>query len=258
MTSQTIEEIVPGYRHRAISQCSSTNTLCMEAATSGEPGNLWLTAETQTAGKGSRGRSWISEPGNLFASLLLEHHGEPEFLPQLTFVAALAVHELLEELLPHAEIKNKWPNDVLIAGRKVSGILLEAVTSGGQTFAVIGFGINCQHHPADTLFPATDLRSNGADVGPEYVFPLLATSVHKWLKIWDQGSNFDTVREAWLGEAWNVGSEVAVGLRDGSRISGIFAGLTSEGHIRICGDEENILAVGDIFAVGAQTSGADS
>src|SRR5262245_41519870 len=140
---------------------ASTNTEALALARHGERGPLWVTAGRQSAGRGRRGRTWISEPGNLFATLLLTETAPPEHWPELSLVAALASHDAVAEVAPavRPKLAIKWPNDVLIDGAKFAGILTEG--EGSEAVAV-GIGINCTSHPRDTDYPATDLTAAGA------------------------------------------------------------------------------------------------
>src|SRR3974390_3115925 len=153
----------------------STNEEALRRARAGEAGPLWITARTQTAGRGRRGRAWVSEPGNLFATLLLTDPAPPESTPQLSFVAALAVPDALVALAPAlaARLALKWPNDVLCDGAKVAGILIEAEGTRPLVVAV-GIGVNCRHHPAGTDHPATDLPAAGVALTPEALFEQLS------------------------------------------------------------------------------------
>src|SRR5271165_6875798 len=141
---------------------SSTNAEALNLARQGERGPLWIVAERQTAGRGRRGRAWISEDGNVFASLLLTISALPECRPQLSLVAALAVHDAVVEIAASVKprITIKWPNDLLLDRAKLAGILVEG-EGGGDGAAAIGIGINCTSHPADTDYPATDLAAAG-------------------------------------------------------------------------------------------------
>src|SRR2546423_7378341 len=128
----------------------STNAEALNLARRGEPGPLWVTARRQTAGRGRRGRTWISPPGNLYATLLLTAPAPPERWPQLSFVAALAIHDaviaIAAGLAPRLAIK--WPNDLLLDGAKFAGILIEGQGGGDASNAVaVGIGVNCATHP---------------------------------------------------------------------------------------------------------------
>src|SRR6266849_4732305 len=156
-----------GVRLVAHEVLGSTNAEALNLARQGEHGPLWIVAERQTAGRGRRGRAWISEPGNLFASLLLTAPASPEHWPQLSLVAALAVHDAVAEVAAGLKplIAVKWPNDLLLASAKFAGILIEGEGAEDGVVA-IGIGVNCVSHPPITDYPATDLAAAGAMVSP--------------------------------------------------------------------------------------------
>src|SRR4051812_38297267 len=106
---------------------TSTNAEALALAQRGERGPLWITAGRQSAGRGRRGRTWVSEAGNLFASLLLTNPSDAEHWPELSFVAALAIHDAVAERASdlRGQLAIKWPNDLLLAGAKFAGILVE-------------------------------------------------------------------------------------------------------------------------------------
>lgn len=152
-----------GVRHISYEALGSTNAEALAHARAGERGPLWVTAKTQNAGRGRRGSTWVSAPGNLFATLLLTEPSPPKAAPQLSFVAALALHDAVAECAPQvgALLKVKWPNDLLFGGKKIAGILIEGESH--PVFAVaIGIGINCAAHPDDTPYPATAARDRGS------------------------------------------------------------------------------------------------
>src|SRR5690606_16693662 len=102
----------------------STNAEALRLARAGEAGPLWVVASRQLAGRGRSGRNWVSDPGNVFATLLLVGPSQPVHAPELSLVTALAVADAIGERAPAltGQIRLKWPNDVLIAGRKAAGI----------------------------------------------------------------------------------------------------------------------------------------
>ena len=163
-----------GVRLIAHEVLGSTNAEALQLARHGERGPLWVTAERQSAGRGRRGRAWMSPPGNLYASLLLTEPAAAEHWPQLSFVAALAIHDAVVEIAGDLKplLAIKWPNDLLLAGAKFAGILIEG--EGDVNAVAVGIGVNCTRHPADTDFPATDLAAAGAPVAPKTLFPALS------------------------------------------------------------------------------------
>src|SRR5262249_60734098 len=152
----------------------------------GGRGPVWRPADRPSAGRGRRGRAWISPPGNLYASLLLTGPAAAEQWPQLSFVAALAIHdavvEVAADLKPRLAIK--WPNDLLLAGAKFAGILIEG--EGDVTAVAVGIGGNCARHPADTDFPATDLAAAGAAVSPATLFSALSIKMLGRIAQWNR------------------------------------------------------------------------
>src|SRR6202140_3233481 len=155
-----------GGRLLAYGEIDSTNAEALRLVRQGEHGPLWVVAERQSAGRGRRGRRWISVAGNLHASLLLTDPGPAEDWPQLSFVAALAAHDAVVEVAPEIKpvLELKWPNDLLLSGAKFAGILIEGEGREEEGAVAIGIGINCTAHPAGTAFPATDLAAGGASV----------------------------------------------------------------------------------------------
>jgi BirA family transcriptional regulator, biotin operon repressor / biotin---[acetyl-CoA-carboxylase] ligase len=126
----------------------STNAEALRRAWAGERGPLWIVAERQSAGRGRRGRSWVSPPGNLHATLLVSDPAPAALVPQLGFVAGLALHDAAAAAAPPLapRLALKWPNDLLCGGRKIAGILVEG-EGDPVAAAAIGFGVNCREHP---------------------------------------------------------------------------------------------------------------
>jgi BirA family biotin operon repressor/biotin-[acetyl-CoA-carboxylase] ligase len=211
---------------------TSTNAYALTLANEGERGPLWVVAERQTAGRGRRGRPWVSEVGNLFATLLLTTSAVAE-RPQLSFVAALALHDALAELAPAVKPRMaiKWPNDLLLAGRKAAGILIESGGSGDDAVA-IGFGVNCVSHPGTTEHPATDLAAEAAEVLPAALFASLSLKMIGRLAQWNGGEGFCTVRADWLARAAGLGEQINVRLA-GRELSGRFEALDATGNLML-------------------------
>ena len=241
-----------GVRHIAFETLGSTNAEALARARAGERGPLWITAQSQSAGRGRRGSIWASPPGNLYATLLLTEPSAPECAPQLSFVAALAVHDAIAGCAPALGplLKVKWPNDLLLGGAKVAGILIEGGTEA--VFAVaIGIGINCAHHPAATPFPATDLAAAGADVTPERLLAALAQAMQTRLAQWQRGEGFAAIRAAWLTRAAGLGQDIKVRLPE-RELSGRFEGLDAAGRLLLQqADTTTAIAAGEVFGLGA-------
>lgn len=243
-----------GTRLIACDTVGSTNAHALELARAGETGPLWVTARRQTAGRGRRGRVWTSEAGNLYATLLLTDPAPAEHAAQLSFVAALAAHDAVAEAAPQFGplLHLKWPNDLLLGGAKLGGLLLEGEGGqgefGGRLSVAVGIGLNCAHHPDDTPYPATDLAAAGALVTPEALFRALSGAMQLRLAQWDRGTGFGAIRAAWLARAAHRGEDILV--RAGEReITGRFEALDDIGRLllrRPDGTLEPITA-GDVF-----------
>jgi BirA family biotin operon repressor/biotin-[acetyl-CoA-carboxylase] ligase len=220
--------VAAGARLMTYDTVGSTNEEALRLARSGERAPLWIVAKQQTAGRGRRSRSWVSEPGNLYASLLLNAPSTPDRYPELSFVAALALHDAVTARIPglSGRVALKWPNDLLIDRNKFAGILVE----GEGATVVIGIGVNCVHHPAGTEYPATDLAAAGVRAAPESLFPHLSAAVLTRLAQWDRGAGFAAIRSDWLARAAGVGKPIRIKTADGE-LSGQFEGMDGSGRL---------------------------
>ncbi|WP_417689521.1 biotin--[acetyl-CoA-carboxylase] ligase [Roseibium sp.] len=237
-------------RHTSV---GSTNSLAFERARAGDPGHIWIVADEQTAGRGRRGRDWSSPVGNLFASYMMLAPDPRERIGELPLVAAVALAEAIDKCAGTYQLaKLKWPNDLLVDGAKLSGILLEAETMpDSRTAVVLGLGVNCVSHPRESLYPCTDLAALGFSVSAEGLFSVLARELDNWLGIWRRSDGFNTVRKAWLARAAHLGQKITV--RNGQQeLTGTFQDLDPRGHLVLSlenGRRETIFA-GDVFLKG--------
>jgi BirA family transcriptional regulator, biotin operon repressor / biotin---[acetyl-CoA-carboxylase] ligase len=232
----------------------STNDEAKRLAREGAGAGTIVFAREQTSGRGRRGRIWVSPRGNLYCSVILRPDCDPARAAQLGFAAALAVGEAVLVLLPpECRLGFKWPNDILLNGRKCGGILLEAETTPGGRIAwiVIGIGINTGSAPLGTEFPATDLRREaGVAVRPEILLDAMAARLFAWVEIW-QEQGFAPVRSSWLGRAENLGGAITVRLGDRC-LDGRFVDLDAEGALLLdAEDGRHRIAAGEIFPASA-------
>jgi BirA family biotin operon repressor/biotin-[acetyl-CoA-carboxylase] ligase len=240
-----------GYRRIALGDVGSTNDEALEMGRTARDRAFWVTAVSQSRGKARRGRSWVSDPGNLYASLLLIDPAPAADVGTLPLAAALAVYRALEPFLAGTshELSIKWPNDVLVDGAKINGILLEREQyDDGRTAVVIGCGINCAHHPETVLYPTTSLAACGLSATAEDVFAALAAEMVAVLQSWDRGRGFAAIREAWKRAAHGLGSGVTVNLADGPR-RGIFEDVDADGYLLLLGEDGRRMRIssGDLF-----------
>jgi BirA family transcriptional regulator, biotin operon repressor / biotin---[acetyl-CoA-carboxylase] ligase len=233
-----------GKRVVVLDLVDSTNAEALRRAGAGERGPLWIVAREQSAGRGRRGRAWTSPPGNLHATLILTDPALPAVAPQLSFVAALALHDAAAPRL--AGLALKWPNDLLCGGRKIAGILIEG--EGDPLAVAVGIGVNCRYHPQAAEFPATDFAAEGVDVGAAALFEDLAAAMEARLLQWNRGAGFAGIRTAWLARAAGVGGPLKVRL-SGHETTGRFETIDDKGRLmlRTAGGDLAAIAAGDVF-----------
>ncbi|MBP6768519.1 MAG: biotin--[acetyl-CoA-carboxylase] ligase [Reyranella sp.] len=175
----------------------------------------WILARRQTAARGRRGRAWVASEGNFFATLVMWPSGDPAAAAQRSFVAALALADALALAVgPGATLALKWPNDVLLNGGKVAGILLESAGTGaGVSHLAIGIGVNLVAAPPSEAVepgatrPVSLLGETGLRLAPEALLDLIAPAFARWeAQLVTFG--FAPIRTAWLARAARLGQAV--------------------------------------------------
>ncbi len=188
-------------------------------------------AQRQTAGRGRRGRQWISEPGNLYCSLLLTPRCPLAQANQLSFVMAVAVGQTIAPFLTSPELLSyKWPNDLLLQNAKVAGILIETESQKGQLAeaCVIGIGVNVNVAPGHLAYPVTALNQHTKlNLIQDVLFSALLDQVKHYYGVWQQ-EGFAPIREAWKERAHNLGHNITIRVGD-HEMSGQFADINPEG-----------------------------
>ena len=200
----------------------------------------WLIALQQEAGKGRQGRQWVSAAGNFSGSTLVRLNPNDPPAPTLSMAAGLALVEAIDTALPAQALMLKWPNDVMLLGRKLAGILLER---NGERVAV-GFGVNLASAPALKDRRAADL---GGAITPEAFAPLLAGSFARLLELWRTSETSALIR-AWEQRAHLPGTRLSVHVGRDEIVSGRFAGLEGDGALRLKLDDGSIEVIhaGDV------------
>ncbi|RTL54515.1 MAG: biotin--[acetyl-CoA-carboxylase] ligase [Bradyrhizobiaceae bacterium] len=253
-----------GTRLEAFASIESTSSEAMVRIRAGERGPLWLVSAHQTAGRGRRNRPWIAPPGNLAASIIETFDALPSLAATLGFAAGLALHEALQGLGVEEAARGatplfqlKWPNDLLLGGGKVAGILLEASAASERVTVVTGIGVNVVAAPTDTPYPATSLAAHGLAWTAEDVFSALSDKWTKLVSLWDNGAGFPKIRDLWLDRAAGLGEPMTI--RNGeSVLSGLFETIDDTGCLILKGvDGEFVsIAAGDVYFGAASSAGA--
>lgn len=246
-----MQEAVAGVPALFLETTDSTNEEALRWARRGAlAGPCWFAAKRQEKGRGRQGRVWQSAAGNLFASLAIPAFRDALVNGQMSFAAAVAVAETLATL-DVAAIACKWPNDVLLAGHKVAGILLEtAADPARQAWLVIGIGVNIASAPPDdaVTWPATALAVQGAcDVDPQALLEALALRLMTWhQRLGYEG--FAPLRAAWTGYAYGIGQRTRF-KRGEALIEGQFLGLDDQGaaRLRLDSGPETLVHAGELI-----------
>lgn len=179
----------------------------------------------QEAGRGRQGRSWVSAEGNFFGSTLVQLRAGDPPAQTLSLAAGLALVEAIDVAVPAQSLMLKWPNDLMLLGRKLAGILLER--SGDRV--AVGFGVNLASAP-----PLADRQgaSLGGQISPQAFAPLLAGNFTRLLELWRQ-SEPALLAKAWLARAYPVGTPLAVHSSGDDMVSGRFDGIEPDGALRL-------------------------
>jgi BirA family biotin operon repressor/biotin-[acetyl-CoA-carboxylase] ligase len=231
----------------------STNAEARRRAEAGQTGPLWIVARRQSAGRGRRGREWTSETGNLFTTLLTTTRKPPAEAAQVTFVAALAVADLLCTFVPAPLVTIKWPNDVMIDAEKASGILVESgAHEAGGLWLAVGIGVNLAHAPGGTERPATAIGGHlkgevsaapTVDQAAEVLAEHFATWAHRW-----ESLGFQPVLDAWVTRSRGLNGPCTARLGH-ETVSGVADGVEADGALRLklADGSVRLISAGDVF-----------
>lgn len=249
-------ELPSPYRLVELECVDSTNAEAKRLAEQGCPDSTVVWAKRQTQGRGRRGRDWVSNEGNLCFSMVLRLPYPMSDMTQLSFVAANALAEAIQVAAPQgAFVKVKWPNDVLVEGKKIAGILMEGEAEPGSDrfkWLVLGMGVNVATHPpaSETETPATSLAGEGVTGVGLDLQCLLGTIIKQFLAglaTW-KSLGFGPIRRHWLLRAKGLGGPIRVRLPNES-LNGIFAALDENGALvlHLDGEPNRLITAGDVF-----------
>ena len=240
-----------GYGLRVLEEVDSTMAEAMRIAPE-LAGPEWIMARRQTAGRGRRGRVWRDPVGNLASTLVMQPNEPPPRVAQRSFVAALALYDACVAATGRADgFALKWPNDVLLNGGKLAGILLESTGQAGEiTHFAIGIGVNLSHVPESVeegAVPPVSLRGEtGVAIEPEEFLGLLATAY----AVREEAIcafGFEPIRAAWLARAARIG-EVITARTGRTETTGTFETVDAEGNLVLSTSQGRVaIAAADVF-----------
>jgi BirA family biotin operon repressor/biotin-[acetyl-CoA-carboxylase] ligase len=234
--------------------CDSTNQLVLDAAKNGAPEGLVVVSEIQTAGRGRQRRLWHSPPGrNLYFSVLLRPQCPQTRLPQLAMVAALALHQAIRKVAPELDIGLKWPNDLWLQNRKLSGILCECPPQSGDRCAIvvgIGLNVNAQREdfPPELQTTATSLAiAAGHDFDRTTLLAEILNAFDELYIKWLNTNDLKLFLSTWEKADILRGRTIAV-QRPTDQLEGTVLGITPTGLLRleVAGQGEVVISAGDV------------
>lgn len=245
-------DLPKGHKVLGFETLGSTSDLAKEIGdeeSHSEVDHLWIWTREQTSGRGRRGREWISRQGNLTTTVLLRPDCEPSKGAELTFVAALAIADLVAAYVGDSQVELKWPNDVLVSSAKIAGILLESSAAPGATldWLSIGMGVNLAFHPDQTIYPATNLKNLGCEVEALDALESLVQKFDFWKETWIQ-EGFVPIRSAWLSKAKGLGEPIVARLAN-DQTEGTFEDLDPSGNliIRLRSGDKRLISAGEVY-----------
>ena len=240
--------LVNDYHLLTYQQLDSTNQEARRLAEGGGAHGAFIWALNQSTGRGRRGNDWVSQRGNLFVSALLQPECDLSVLPQLSFVAAAAAHASVAPVLPASDLKLKWPNDVMLSGEKLAGLLLESFETRGEEtnekkrWAVVGLGMNIENSPSNLEQPATSLRHAGVELISAKI--VLSRFIHhfvEWYELW-QDDGFEPIKKYWMNYALH--KDEMMEIRTGNDFNvGTFSGLDDSGNLLLKQEDGTLLPI---------------
>jgi BirA family biotin operon repressor/biotin-[acetyl-CoA-carboxylase] ligase len=211
---------------RHYDRLGSTNDEARRLADGGAPHGTAVHADEQSSGRGRLSRRWFSPPGNLYLSIILRLDLPPVRSLELGFLAALAVADAVDALLPRqVRATLKWPNDVLVRDGKIAGILVE---QAGEAM-ILGIGLNVLHAPGGVPYQVSTIVGCGGLATVDGTREKLLEALGSWIEVWQQ-DGFAPIRTAWLARAHPPGSALGVRLAD-HFVTGQFAGIDTDGAL---------------------------
>jgi len=238
-----------GYKLHSFETVSSTNDVAKKMAADGAGAGTVIISAQQEDGRGRQGREWISPKGNLYMSCVLKPKILARDAGQLSFIVAVALANVIDPFLPNtAELKLKWPNDLLLRDRKVAGILLEADTqsSGEVNWVVLGLGVNVMIAPPDSI-SINEITLSQSELEISDIAHNFCVELDRLLKQW-QEKGFGPVRQAWLDRAAGLQEAIRVRLPN-ETFFGVFHGLSDDGSLQLLleNGDMKLITSGQVF-----------
>ena len=224
-------------------ELESTNDESLRLSENENENKLIVTSKVQTKGKGRLGRKWESFDGNLFMSILMTWSMNEN--NALVFIISVALQKTVKQILPNANVKIKWPNDVLVNDKKISGILIEA---GEQGKVVIGIGVNIKKSPQgeNIIYPTTSLFEEGINIDRVDFMKNFISSFEEIKDVYLKKGMAEIIK-IWQAEAKGIGEKIKIKLLNNEKI-GVFKGIDNNGRLILdISDNTEVFNAGDVF-----------
>ncbi len=237
-----------GARLELFDTLDSTSLEAKRRTAAGAKGPLWLVALYQSAGYGRRGTEWRQQHGDVAATFLFHPDVPGEKLPELSFVAALAVFDAIRRFAPAAPLRLKWPNDILADGKKIAGLLLELAGASAAPAVMLGVGVNIVSAPEGLDYPTARLIdfAPSAPPDPRAFVETLDEAFKAWRETWER-NGFAVIRAEWLDRAAHLGERIKVRL-PAETVEGVFIDLDLAGALILdCDGGRRIIAAGAVL-----------
>lgn len=244
----SLNAIKANYRLEQFEEIASTNIYAIELAKSSDNDKVWIVTNRQTRGKGRLGREWQSLSGNLATSLLLQTELAPQKCALLGFIAGVALVGAIKSFNSQLNVQLKWPNDVMLDGQKLAGILLETQNSiNAKQAIIIGFGVNVAKAPKDLPYKAISLNEAGVNIVASDLFERLTDYWHQLFTLSDSGKNLAEILNSWKDCAFGLGKQISI-TNHNKIIHGIFEDIDATGRlvIRNASNEKQYITAGDV------------
>jgi len=224
----------------------STNDMARYLAQEGEDAPFWVISKKQTNGRGRRGRVWSSLSGNLFATYVIKLDDVSKLSPLYSFIIAIALKNCIEKYIPNKQTLLKWPNDILVEGKKISGILLESWIDKPNAFIAIGVGVNLLQSPDIEDKETTSIKDYSKPPEPKYLLSQLDAEFNILHEIYIN-EGFDPIKKMWEENAFGFGKPVTIKSHN-ENFFGIFNGINEAGELILIDEAQNIkfIQAGDV------------
>ncbi len=228
---------------------TSTQDILKEEVQNGAKEGLVIVAESQTKGRGRHGNQWISEEGNLYTSILLCPDFAPRDISHYSFIIGLSLFKAIEKTVPKTgQMSLKWPNDVLLEGKKCAGILLESDSfgTGDKRILFVGVGVNIKSFPTGKIGLEAIARK---DIDPMFFLELFLNEIKKYMELYDI-EGFSAIREQWLSHAAYIGKTIQARFAK-TTLEGRFIDIDAQGALILEQADKKRIAItaGEIFNI---------